>query len=138
VPKKKLHKALVSLLTIILIPACTNRYSENNLYGTWIANHATGEIVITFNKDLTFEYVCNETASTIIKITGKYEVDFSKQLIPLTIRKIPQLNHPLYTIIQFKEFDVLRMAEFAPLWRIRPISFNPNSEIILNRSNKNP
>ena len=131
------EKCIVLLFTILII-ACTNRYSANDLYGTWIAHDSMGEINITFNQDSTFEYVCNETTSTIIKITGKYEVDFTKQPIPLTIRKIPQLNHPLYTIIEFKRLDVLKMAEFAPRWRIRPISFKPNSEIILSRSNTHP
>jgi len=69
-----------------------------------------------------------------MKITGDFEVNFSKKPIPLTIRNIPQLNHPLHTIIQFKELDVIRMAEFAPRWRFRPISFNPETEIIFKRN----
>ncbi len=130
------YKILLSCLLVSSISACTT-YSEKDLYGTWASKSEETEIVITFNQDSTWEYVYNDnTGSKAIQLTGDYEVNFSKQPIPLTIRNIPQLNHPLHTIIQFRKPDVLRMAEFAPRWRIRPISFNRETEIILKRNNK--
>jgi hypothetical protein len=66
-------------------------------------------------------------------INGIYELDFSKKPIPLSIRKIPQLNNPLFTIIEFINVDSIRIAEFSPKWRLRPVSFENEKTISLFR-----
>ena len=54
-------------------------------------------------------------------------------MIPLSIRNIPRLPHPLHTIIRFEGPDRLRMSRFAPRWRLRPITFEPAAEVLLLR-----
>lgn len=110
-------------------------YNENTLYGTWVGKKGDIEITAKFNKDSTCEITYNSVDSNVFKINGNIEVDFSKKPIPLTIIKIPQLSHNLHTIIQFKELDVMRMAKFAPRNRLRPITFNPDTEIIFRKRN---
>jgi len=109
-----------------------NSYNKESLYGSWQYKNDNEEILCTFNRDSTCEINFIDSTSSQ-KITGKFEVDFSKSPIPLTIRNIPQLNHPLHTIIQFKAFDKIRMAIFSTRWRLRPITFNRDTEMIFKK-----
>ena len=127
------YKPLLFYLFILSVVACTNMYKEKDLYGIWVGKNEEVEIVLKFNKDSKCELMYNNSGSNIIRITGDFEVDFSKKPIPLTIRRIPQLNHPLHTIIEFKEMNVIKMAKFATRWRLRPIAFNRDVEIIFKR-----
>ena len=69
-------------------------------------------------------------------IKGNFEIDFSKFPIPLSVRNIPELKHSLYTIVEFVDIDSIKIANFSPRWRFRPISFNRNTSIHLKRFNK--
>ena len=126
---------LFCLSSIVFAFACTRNYSENDLHGMWVGENEKVRIAFSFNPDNTCEFAYTKKGQKLIKMTGVFEVNFAKKPIPLTIRNIPQLNHPLHTIIEFKESDALRMAEFAPRWRLRPIAFNRDTEIIFRRSN---
>jgi len=109
-----------------------NSYNKESLYGSWQHKNDNEEILFTFNRDSTCELnFFNGNGSQ--KITGNFEVDFSKSPIPLTIRNIPQLNHTLHTIIQFKSFDEIRMARLSTRWRLRPIAFNRDTEMIIRK-----
>ncbi|MFQ5866085.1 MAG: hypothetical protein ACE5IW_12740 [bacterium] len=129
---------LLFCLAISHVCGCAKMFNEQDLYGVWEGKNKQLEMAITFNENSTCKIVYKEDSSEPVTLTGKFEVDFSKTPIPLTIRNIPQLNHPLHTIIQFRELDVIRMAEFAPRWRLRPISFNRDTEITLRRRNIAP
>jgi len=109
-----------------------NSYNNESLYGSWQYKSDNEEILFTFNRDSTCELTFIDGNSSQ-KISGKFEVDFSKSPFPLTIRNIPQLNHPLHTILQFKSFDEIRVATFSPRWRLRPISFNRDTEMIFRK-----
>ena len=131
-------KILLFYLAIFCVHSCTKAFTKQELYGDWEGKNKEVEIAITFNQNSTCKIVYKEDNSKPITLTGNFEVDFTKRPVPLSIRNIPQLNYPLHTIIQFIELDVIKMAEFAPRWRLRPIVFNRDTEIILKRSKVTP
>jgi hypothetical protein len=125
-------RALCALLGVLL--ACSPPYGPKDLIGTWEgASKEMSSVVVSFGADGTcrLEYVNQQEEVHIL--TGDFEANFSKAPVPLTIRSIPQLPHPLHTIIQFKGADSLLMGSFAPRWRLRPISFSPATQILLER-----
>ena len=116
------------------LPACGRPYGPTELIGTWEGeSREMSSVVVSFAADggCRLEYV--DQQGKIQNLTGNYEVDFSKAPVPLTIRNIPRLPHPLHTIIQFRGADSLRMGSFASRSRLRPISFHPATEILLER-----
>ena len=116
------------------LPACGPRYGAEHLVGTWEgASRELSSVVVRFGADgkCRLEYV--DKRGEINRLTGNYEADFSKTPVPLRIRNIRRLPHPLHTIIQFRGADSLRMGSFAPRWRLRPIAFDPATEILLER-----
>ncbi len=123
---------LCALLAGLL--ACSRPYGPKDLIGTWEgASKEMSSVVVSFAAGgrCRLEYVDQQGETH--SLTGDYEVDFSKAPVPLTIRNIPQLPHPLHTIIQFTGADSLRMGNFSPRWRLRPISFDPATQILLER-----
>jgi hypothetical protein len=91
-------------------------------------------IRFVFNNDNTcIAQLGDSESDTTQTFTGMFRVDFSKKPIPLTITQIPQLNHPLYTIIEFVGKDSIRMAAFSSRWRLRPIAFETSKTIHLCR-----
>ena len=90
-------------------------------------------VVVNFAKDGVFRMEYRDSQGKPGSLNGDYEADFTKTPIPLSIRNIPQLPHPLHTIIQYEGPDVLRVGRFAPRWRLRPIGFELDAEILLVR-----
>lgn len=118
----------------LLLTACAAPYGPDDLTGTWVGNDNAGQMMtVSFSPggaiNMTFVNSLGE-ASTI---DGQFEVDFSKQPIPLSIRKIPQLPNSLHTIIEFQGRDLLRIGGLAPRWRLRPITFDAESSVTLLR-----
>ena len=114
--------------------ACSYPYGPNDLVGTWAgASKEMSSVVMTFTPDgkWRFEYVDQQRKTH--SLAGDYEANFAKAPVPLSIRNIPQLPHPLHTLIQFRGPDSLRMGSFASRWRLRPISFNPATQVLLKR-----
>ena len=123
---------LCALLAGLL--ACNGAYGPQDLIGTWEgASKEMSSVVVSFAPDgkYRFEYV--DQQGEIHTLTGDYETNFSKAPVPLSIRNIRQLPHPLHTLIQFRGPDSLRMGSFAPRWRLRPITFDPATQILLER-----
>ena len=114
--------------------SCSNSDTQLDLIGTWQGESSEmSAVVFKFERDGSFHFRYVDPDGAVHILTGKYEVDFSKSPRPLSLRKIPQLRHPLHTIIQFRGPDNLRMGGFARHWKLRPISFDPESEILLER-----
>jgi hypothetical protein len=151
--KKKAYKLFLLYLCLFFPYACIEfySYSEEDLYGTWIGNKGEFHIVLSFSQDSSFEMKFNQSDSikgtfevdfskTPIPLSVRnipsltFEVDFSKTPIPLSVRNIPSLQHPLHTIIQFKDPNTIIMGEFASRLKLRPITFNPDEIIIFTRS----
>lgn len=125
--------AAICMLALTTV-SCSQVYSTRDLVGTWKGSTAEwSSVILRFDQDgsVYLQYV--DRQETVHTVTGQFEVDFSKTPVPLSIRKIPQLPHSLHTVIQFNGPRYLRIAGFAPRWRLRPISFDPAREILLER-----
>ena len=129
-----LNKGFFIVLLVFYVVSCNNINKVADIYGIWKGSHYKNEISIIFNKDFTcvLKYFDLES-NNFETITGNYELDFSKTPISLSIRNISQLNHPLHTIIKFINDDSIMMAEFSTKAKLRPIAFETEKIIILNR-----
>jgi hypothetical protein len=131
---EKLPLRILFLAILSIAFSCNEQYNENHLFGVWKGERNGSVIIFKFNNDHTVVLSLMDAASgSVKKINGDFETDFSKRPISLTIRNIPQLTHPLHTIISFKRDGSIQIANFAPRWRLRPIAFSKNSSLILKR-----
>ena len=122
----------------IMILSCGKITSQDDIIGIWEGRHLGLEIIFKFNPDGTCNINVKDNTSNAIQILdGNFMMDFSKQPILLSIRNIPQLNHPLHTIVEFLGTDSIRLGNFAPHWRVRDISFDQNKSIILKNNKLN-
>jgi len=124
---------------ILFILVSINYFSptENDLdqiYGIWEGIFNDKKIVIELNQDQTCTLTIRDLKTESIKrISGMFVFDTSKNPMPLTIRDIPSLNHPLHTIVEFADNDRIRMAKFSKRWRLRSVSFEADNSFALNR-----
>jgi len=126
---------LAAAAQALVIFSCAEAPQQEWVCGVWKGETRGKELLFTFNADGTCELVFTDTASGAAeRISGRFEMDFSKKPVPLTIRNIPQLTHPLHTIIAFVGKDSMRIAQFAVRWRLRPIAFNVGSDMLLKRT----
>ena len=126
----------LSFLAIILCLFFSYREipCQEDIYGVWGGEHHGKELIIRFSNDGTCVLSFMDKRSDSLDILkGNFEINFSKAPLPLTIRNIQELNHPLHTIIEFAGNNSARIAEFATCWRLRPISFDQDTSIILER-----
>ena len=122
---------------LVALLACNRAHVTEDLIGTWEGESRNlSSVVVSFAKDGKFKLQYQDTDGAEVCFTGDYEVDFSKTPVPLSIRNIPRLPHPLHTIIRYEAPDSLRMGRLAHRWRLRPIAFDPATEILLVRCSK--
>ena len=126
-------EVVILVLICCCLHYCTTKYAQEDLYGTWEGKNSIVEMTITFDKGFACNLEYSENGQEMIRISGDFEVNFAKKPVPLTIRNISGLNHPLHTIFQFVDSGVIRMSSFATRWRLRPIAFARDTEIILKR-----
>ena len=107
---------------------------EKYIYGLWKGKHSGQEFMFRFNIDETCVLSFKDNASDSTRVlNGNFEMNLSKKPVPLSIRNSPSINHPLHTIVDFIGDDSIRLAEFSSRWKVRPISFDRNTSINLNR-----
>jgi hypothetical protein len=125
---------VVSTILILFVITCNNLYTDTIIYGNWEGSYNAHKVSFVFKNDNTCIYkYYDKQLSKFEIINGDYNVDFSKNPIPLSIRNINQLNHSLYTIVEFIGGDSIRIAGFSPKWKLRPISFEIAKTISLKR-----
>ena len=128
------NRHVLFILLLLYLISCNNLNIETNIHGNWKGIYNGQALLFIFKSDKTCVLTFVDKQSNAIKtITGKYELDLSKKPIPLTIRNIPQLNHPLYTIVEFINDNSMKIAEFSPKWKLRPITFEIGKIINLKR-----
>ena len=127
---------ILLILNFITLIFDHNKYkiNVNTINGIWVGSLKNGLINYEFNFDNTciIEIIRNNSDEIII-LSGQYEIDLTKNPIPLSIRNVSQLNHPLYTIIQFINYETIMIGSYGVRWRLRPISFDYKNSIILKR-----
>ena len=125
---------VVGLLIILSMFFQNDKVSNSNITGTWKGVENGSEIILCFDSNneclITFH---DKLTGQISSINGDYILDLEKYPIPLTIRNIPQLPHPLHTIIEFTETDIMKVGEFSSDLRLRPIIFDKSKRIYLNK-----
>ena len=110
------------------------RVSQSMIIGEWIGNNKIYELSIVFIEDNTCKIsIYNKHTFQGSEIYGEYEIDYSKRPIPLKIKKIKQLNHPLYSIFDLMSKDSMRFSYFSPHWKLRNINYESDSYIDLIR-----
>ena len=133
------HKTIFSfqvkiIFIILLLFSCSKKYYESDLYGSWKGQYENKEVLFTFNKDKSFKLSIKGPVPESNEIlNGIYKLDFTKKPIPLSLKNIKQLNHPLHTIVEFMGDDSIRLGNFSPSWRVRNISFEQNKNFVLKR-----
>lgn len=134
---KKYMKNISPILLFLLLISCINSNTYTNITGNWKGSYNDQELLLTFDNDnkCILKYF-NDQSNYFETITGNYTLDFTKKPIPLSITNIPQLNHSMYTIVEFICEDSIRIAKFSPKWRLRPISFKTGKTINLKRISK--
>lgn len=117
--------------------SCAEPASPADLVGTWrgaSAQWSSAVLTVTEDGSVDLEYV--DRRGRVHAVSGVLETDFSKTPVALSIRNIPQLPHPLHTVIEFEGRDHLRIAGFASRWRLRPIAFEADEAILLERQRR--
>ena len=129
---------LTFIVSIFIIFSRVDVPGREIMYGVWKGEYLGKELLFSFNSDGTCVLNFKDKASgKIERLNGKFELGLSKSPIPLTVRSIPQLDHPLHTIVKFNGDDSIRMAHFATRWRLRPISFDRGASMNLMRTREN-
>ena len=119
---------------VILFMSCNTIISNNSIYGQWIGKYNNHEFIIIFrdNNECFMKYFNNDTNRYVV-INGDYELDFSKNPIPLKIKNIQEMKHPLYSIIEYISNNSIKISKFYSKWKLSPVSFKVNETLILNR-----
>tara|TARA_B100001964_G_C14247838_1_gene608375 strand:- start:1326 stop:1733 length:408 start_codon:yes stop_codon:yes gene_type:complete len=123
-----------SILFCLIGISCSKVYSVNNLYGTWSGIKENKKITINFKEDATFTFTIKDKIAGIEDgFSGVYILDFSKSPIPLSFKKIQELNHSFYSIIEFIDTDIIKFGSLTANERVRSIAFDRNKHTILKR-----
>ena len=123
------------LMILAMIFSCSDFYRTDNIIGIWEGKHKGKNIFFVFNKDSTCTIKFDSTLGKYVIYEGEYEINLSKKPMPLTIKKISQLPHPLHTIVSFISEKSIKITEFSKHWKLRPISFDKDKVIYLEKSN---
>ena len=128
------NSVILIILGICTIISCRRIPSHEGIYGVWKGELQGKELLFKFEIDQTCVLSFRNKASDSVEtINGNFKMDFSKKPITLSVKNIPGLNHPLHTIVEFEGINLIKLANFSPRWKIRPISFDPNKSMNLKR-----
>lgn len=129
-----LNLSILIILSVCTVISCGKTPYQEDIYGVWKGEFQDKELLFKFESDKTCVLsFTNKESNSVEILNGNFEIDLSKKPISLSVKNIPQLNHPLYTIVEFIGSDSIRLASFSPRWKLRPISFNRSTSIKLER-----
>ena len=129
-----LNLSILIILSACMIVSCGKIPCQEVIYGVWKGEFQGKELLFKFESDQTCVWSFRNKESNSVEIlNGIFEIDFSKKPITLSVRNIQQINHPLHTIVEFIGSDSIILAHFSPRLKLRPITFNRNTSIILKR-----
>ena len=129
-----LNISFLIILSVCTIISCGKIPYQEDIYGVWKGEFQDKELLFKFESDKTCVLsFMNKESDSVEILNGNFEIDLSKKPISLSVKNIPQLNHPLYTIVEFIGSESIRLVSFSPRWRLQPISFNRSTSINLKR-----
>ena len=132
-----LHQILISIILsfLIWISHTFDLLDKGpNIIGNWISENKYKRHNLNFKNDYSCSLIIyDKRTNSKQEIVGTFEIDYNKHPLPLSIRNIPQLNFSLHTIIEMKDVNSLKIADFSPRWKLRPISFNKNNHTNFKR-----
>jgi|TARA_Y100000310_G_C20368328_1_gene662303 hypothetical protein len=107
---------------------------NKNIMGKWEGKIFNSNIYFEFKEKNIFTMkILNFNTDSLFVIHGEFSLDYLKTPIPLSLSNIPQVNHPLHTIIKFVDEDLIKMTLFSIKWRVRPVYFESNDTFMLSR-----
>ena len=128
--------SLIALMLMIFLYSDILKI-DDNISGNWVGNYNKNKISIEFNDDNACVIrLINKKTNKIETISGNYNLDISKNPIPISIRNIKELNYSLYGIIKFVDKDSIQISTFSTKLKLSPISFDTTKIIKLERSQK--
>ena len=135
------NKIILVFIIAIIFFIPKNLLADNNLEGFWEESKKSSlqrgdksYLKIEFKKDKKCEIFIIKTDGTPSSyFGGNYDFDSTKKPMPLSIRNISNLAHPLHTIIRYIDKNTIDIMEFSTTQRFRPVSFSKEKKIRLER-----
>ena len=128
---------LTSCLIIILFMVTNNSLkipSLESLNGQWIGKHKNYEIILAIKKNnkcsLEFRFA---SSNEVENFNGDCSIDNSKKPYSFIMTNIIELNTSLYSLIAFRNNNIIHMSEFSTKWRLRPVALTHENTIIFKR-----
>ena len=131
------RKSIEFLVWVIIIMLSGCNYSEQkNIYGNWEGKVFDNSAHFMFNHDSTCTIkVFTNNGSKPFEINGLFDVNFYKNPSTINITNIEEQDYNLYSIFELDN-NLLSIAYFSTKWKLRPISFQPQKTMLLERDSK--
>lgn len=123
------------MLSLLLYKvSCVKMHNNDNLYGEWVGENLNYSVKLTFSYGgLCVLEIKKGLSKEVSTHSGLFNLNYSKKPIPLSITNIKETNTPLHTIIKFVGNNKIKIEKFSTQWKLRPIAFNNETEIVLHR-----
>jgi hypothetical protein len=126
--------SVVLLVAPVLLGTVAPPHVERRFHGRWRGTHEGHDLVLflgpTGECALRFE---RQAGRSFRLLLGKYTLLTERHPIALSIHDVPSLKHPLHSVARLVGPDELELSHFSPLWRLRPVSFEPGRTLRLRR-----
>ena len=126
-----------SCLIVILFMVTNNSLKILNiesLNGQWIGKHKNYEIILAIKKNnkcsLEFRFA---SSNEVENFNGDCSIDNSKKPYSFIMTNVIELNTSLYSLIAFRNNNIIHMSEFSTKWRLRPVTLTHANTIIFKR-----
>ena len=135
---KTLFIFISTIIIFLFIPKLS--FSNQTLEGFWeestdsyMRRKDNNYLKIEFKKDNKCNIYIIRTDGTSLNFAGIYDLDTQKKPMPLSIRSIANLNHPLHTIIRYIDENTIDIMQFSSTRKLRPVIFSEENKIRLKK-----
>ena len=139
---KTLFIFISTIIIFLFIPKLS--FSNQTLEGFWeestdsyMRRKDNNYLKIEFKKDKKCNIYIIRTDGTSLNFAGIYDLDTQKKPMPLSIRRITNLNHPLHTIIRYIDENTIDIMQFSSTQKLRPVIFSEENKIRLKKIKSN-
>ena len=135
---KTLFIFISTIIIFLFIPKLS--FSNQTLEGFWeestdsyMRRKDNNYLKIEFKKDKKCNIYIIRTDGTSLNFAGIYDLNTQKKPMPLSIRSITNLNHPLHTIIRYIDENTIDIMQFSSTQKLRPVIFSEENKIRLKK-----